>query len=241
MRKAGVLCQHAMEAMVARAKPGVKEYELRAAAGAAILDGGGDIDFLIIGSTPMDEPGDDLRQPAAVRAACCRRATSSTWSWPPAIAATPRRSARRSRSARRPTWCASSGTRSRCPATSGSSPRSRPASRSRPCAQPSKFFRDKGVQSRPTQMHGIDIVTDKPHVVAEHVSRPKSSTGAQARHGHHGGAQSDHAGRLFGIFLGHTFIVTDTGHEMRRRLPAGDRGRARLISPTSRNRGLLRA
>src|SRR5256885_8669566 len=45
-----------MEAMVARAKPGVKEYELRAAAGAAILEGGGDIDFLIIGSTPMDNP-----------------------------------------------------------------------------------------------------------------------------------------------------------------------------------------
>src|SRR5215467_1630127 len=51
VRKAGRLCQDAMEAMVARARPGVKEYELRAAAGAAILEGGGDIDFLIIGST----------------------------------------------------------------------------------------------------------------------------------------------------------------------------------------------
>ena len=56
VRKAGVLCERAMEAMIARAKPGAKEYELRAAAGAAILDGGGDIDFLIIGSTPMDNP-----------------------------------------------------------------------------------------------------------------------------------------------------------------------------------------
>src|SRR6266702_7452784 len=56
VRKAGLLCQKAMEAMVARARPGVKEYELRAAAGAAILEGGGDIDFLIIGSTPMDDP-----------------------------------------------------------------------------------------------------------------------------------------------------------------------------------------
>src|SRR5207244_11065491 len=45
-----------MEAMVKRAKPGAKEYELRAAAGAAILEGGGDIDFLIIWSTPMDNP-----------------------------------------------------------------------------------------------------------------------------------------------------------------------------------------
>src|SRR5499427_7222415 len=56
VRKAGILCQRAMEAMVARARPGVKEYELRAAAGAAILEGGGDIDFLIIGSTPMENP-----------------------------------------------------------------------------------------------------------------------------------------------------------------------------------------
>src|SRR5476651_76830 len=56
VRKAGVLCQDAMEAMVARAKPGVKEYELKAAAAAAIMDSGGDIDFLIIGSTPMDNP-----------------------------------------------------------------------------------------------------------------------------------------------------------------------------------------
>ena len=35
VRKAGVLCRNAMDAMVARACPGVKEYELRAAAGAA--------------------------------------------------------------------------------------------------------------------------------------------------------------------------------------------------------------
>jgi Xaa-Pro aminopeptidase len=55
VRKAGVLCRNAMDAMVARACPGVKEYELRAA-GAAILEGGGDIDFLIIGSTPMANP-----------------------------------------------------------------------------------------------------------------------------------------------------------------------------------------
>src|SRR5262245_66543921 len=56
VRKAGLLCRNAMDAMVARARPGVKEYELRAAAGAAILEGGGDIDFLIIGSTPMANP-----------------------------------------------------------------------------------------------------------------------------------------------------------------------------------------
>src|SRR5450432_1558525 len=47
VRKAGVLCQRAMEAMVAAAKPGATESDLRGAAGAAIMQGGGDVDFLI--------------------------------------------------------------------------------------------------------------------------------------------------------------------------------------------------
>src|SRR3546814_4744098 len=56
IRHAGVLCTRAMEAIADRARPGVTEYQLRAAAGAAILEGNGDIDFLIIGSTPMADP-----------------------------------------------------------------------------------------------------------------------------------------------------------------------------------------
>ena len=45
-----------MQAIAERAKPGATEADLRAAAGSAILEGGGDIDFLIIGSTPMAAP-----------------------------------------------------------------------------------------------------------------------------------------------------------------------------------------
>src|ERR1700726_738643 len=67
VRKAGVLCKNAMDAMVARARPGVKEYELRAAAGSAILEGGGDIDFLIIGSTPMANPARGFGNPRPSR------------------------------------------------------------------------------------------------------------------------------------------------------------------------------
>src|SRR3984893_11473789 len=63
IRKAGRLCEDAMNAMVARARPGVTEYQLRAAAGAAILEGGGDIDFLIIGSTPMANPAQVFGNP----------------------------------------------------------------------------------------------------------------------------------------------------------------------------------
>jgi Xaa-Pro aminopeptidase len=83
----------------------------------------------------------------------------------------------------------------------------------------SRFFRDNGVQSRPTQCHGIDLVTDSPHVTAEHV----------------GGVEIDKvlkpgmiimaepnpitADGTFGIFLGHTFIVTQDGHEVVDKFP----------------------
>src|SRR5258707_7962480 len=53
IRTAGKLCEDAMNALVARAKPGVTEYQLRAAAGAAIIQGGGYIDLLLIGTNSM--------------------------------------------------------------------------------------------------------------------------------------------------------------------------------------------
>src|SRR4029077_208201 len=56
IRKAGQLCADAMQALCDRAEPGVTEFQLRAAAAAAIMEGGGDIDFLIIGSAPMADP-----------------------------------------------------------------------------------------------------------------------------------------------------------------------------------------
>ena len=40
---------------MARCRPGVTEYQLKAAAAGAILEGGGDLDFAIIGS-PMKNP-----------------------------------------------------------------------------------------------------------------------------------------------------------------------------------------
>ena len=169
VRKAGALCERAMEAMVARAKPGVTEYELRAAAGAAILEGGGDIDFLIIGSTPMAEPGDGVRQSAAVgpRAGEGRHHQHGARRRLSRLHRADRLADRARRADRHGAQVL--GRDRACPATTGSWRRSSPASRWRRCARPAKFFRDKGVQSRPTQCHGIDLVTDDPHIFAEHV------------------------------------------------------------------------
>ena len=54
--RAGELMARAIEAMTEAARPGVTDYELKSEAGYAIMEGGGQIDFLIIASTPMDNP-----------------------------------------------------------------------------------------------------------------------------------------------------------------------------------------
>jgi Xaa-Pro aminopeptidase len=78
----------------------------------------------------------------------------------------------------------------------------------------SKFFRDNGYQSRPTQCHGIDLVTDGPHVVAEHVSAEKFEEILKAGMVIMAEPNPITPDGLFGIFLGHTFIVTESGHEV---------------------------
>jgi Xaa-Pro aminopeptidase len=78
----------------------------------------------------------------------------------------------------------------------------------------SKFFRDHGVQSRPTQCHGIDLVTDNPHVAAEHVRGVEGDMVLKPGMVIMAEPNPITADGLFGIFLGHTFIVNDKGHEI---------------------------
>lgn len=56
MATAGQLVTRALEAIVKAARPGVREYQLEAAATHAIMDGGGRIHLMMIGSTSMDDP-----------------------------------------------------------------------------------------------------------------------------------------------------------------------------------------
>lgn len=213
VRKAGVLCQRAMEAMVARAKPGVKEYELRAAAGAAILEGGGDIDFLIIGSTSMANPAMIFGNPRPSSrvlqkgdivnmelAAGYRGYTAQVGS--PITLGPPTDMVRQF-------WDEIT-----LPGYHKIVTEIAPGRPTEAMRGASRFFRDNGVQSRPTQCHGIDLVSDNPHVSAEHVGgidvdmvlKPGMVIMAEPN--------PITADGLFGIFLGHTFIVNETGHEV---------------------------
>jgi len=213
VRKAGLLCERAMEAMIARARPGVKEYELRAAAGAAILEGGGDIDFLIIGSTPMANPAMIFGNPRPsgrvlqegdiinMELAAGYRGYSAQIGSPICIGQ-PTDMVRRF-------WEDIT-----LPGYRRIVAEIAPGKPTENMRQASRFFRDQGYQSRPIQCHGIDLITDHPHVSAEHVSggevdrvlKPGMVIMAEPNPVTPDG--------LFGIFLGHTFIVTGHGHEV---------------------------
>jgi Xaa-Pro aminopeptidase len=213
VRKAGQLCQRAMEAMVAAAKPGATESDLRGAAGAAIMQGGGDVDFLIIGATPMANPAMFFGNPRPSErrlakgdiiimelAAGYRGYTAQIGS--PICVGEPTEMVKKF-------WHEIT-----LPGYRRIVAEIRPGNPIDNVRVAAKFFRDMGVQSRPTQIHGIDIVTATPHVFAERteareddkVFKPGMVTMAEPN--------PITADGLFGIFLGHTFIVTETGHEV---------------------------
>src|SRR3954451_23962680 len=213
VRKAGVLCQRAMEAMVARAKPGVKEYELKAAAGAAILEGGGDIDFLIIGSTPMDDPAMIFGNPRPsgrvlktgdiinMELAAGYRGYSAQIGSPICVGE-PTEMVRKF-------WDEIT-----LPGYKRIIAEIAPGKPTENMRIASKFFRDNGVQSRPTQCHGIDLVTDNPHISAEHVKGEEVDMILKPGMIIMAEPNPITADGTFGIFLGHTFIVTRDGHEV---------------------------
>jgi Xaa-Pro dipeptidase len=213
-----VLCQHAMEAMVAAAKPGATESDLRGAAGSAILHGGGDIDFLIIGSTPMANPAMFFGNPRPSErklrtgdivimelAAGYRGYTAQIGS--PICGGEPTDMVKNF-------WHEIT-----LPGYRRIVAEIRPGNAIDNVRIAAQFFRQKGVQSRPTQIHGIDIVTATPHVFAERteareddkIFKPGMVTMAEPN--------PITADGLFGIFLGHTFIVTRDGHEVVDKFP----------------------
>src|ERR1700738_3628927 len=218
VRKAGVLCARAMEAMIARAKPGGAEYELRAAAGAAILDGGGDIDFLIIGSTPMDNPAMVFGNPRPSqrklrKGDIINMELAAGYNGLSAQIGSPITLGEATEMVRR-FW-----EEVTLPGYNKIICEIRPGNATDNMRLASRFFRDKGVQSRPTQVHGIDIVTDKPHVFAERteadevdkILKPGMIIMAEPNQITGGGD--------FGIFLGPTFIVPPDRHECGGRFP----------------------
>jgi Xaa-Pro dipeptidase len=213
VRIAGKLCDDAMKAMAARAKPGVTEYELRAAAGAAILEGGGDIDFLIIGSTSMANPAMVFGNPRPsarklqkgdiinMELAAGYRGYTAQIGSPICLGPPPDMVKRFWEDITLPGYLRMVE-------------EIKPGNAVETIREAGKFFRAKGVQSRPIHAHGIDIITDGPHVFCEHVDAEPFERTFNPGMVFMAEPNPITADGNFGIFLGHTFIVTPTGHEI---------------------------
>ena len=212
VRRAGKLCQDAMEALVARCRPGTTEYQLRAAAGGAILEGGGDIDFLIIGSTSMADPsmvfGNPRPSARVLRegdivlmelAAGYRGYTAQIGS--PVCVGQPPAAVRRF-------WdeVAKPGYEKMVAAI-------RPGAPVQVIQEIGRCFREQGAQSRPIHFHGIDLVTDGPHIFCDHVGAEPFEQSFKPGMVVMPEPNPITADGLLGMFVGHTFIVTESGAE----------------------------
>jgi Xaa-Pro aminopeptidase len=208
IRKAGQLCSAAMEALAARCRPGVTEYQLKAAAASAILEVGGDVDFTIIGSTPMKNPSMIFGNPrpsgralkdgdiVIMELAAGYRGYSAQIGSPICLGEPPRKVQRFFDQVVLP------GFKKMVDVI-------RPGHRLQELVEAGRFYRKNGVQSRPIHVHGIDFVSSSPHVFADHLQAEKFEEEFQPGMVLVVEPNAVTADGQFGIFFGHTFIVTD--------------------------------
>jgi Xaa-Pro aminopeptidase len=209
VRVAGRLCAEAFAAMVERARPGATEEDLRAAAAAAIYNGGGDVDFLILASTSTYDPHLIFGSPRASKrvlregdvvvdelAAGYRGYTAQIGL--PIFVGEPDPSAREFFE------------EIVLPGYLEMAKFITPGTTTEDIRQAGQYFRRHGHQSRPILLHGIDLVTGPPHIFVEH-AEPDVLEPGQVLTLEPTPVRAD--GNL-GMFLGHTYIVTETGNEM---------------------------
>jgi Xaa-Pro aminopeptidase len=212
IRVAGKLCARAMEALVERARPGVTEYQLRAAATHAILDGGGDVDFVILASTPMSDPAVIFGSPRPssrvlqqgdiiiMELAAGYRGYSAQIGSPICVGPPT--------DAVRKFWDEIT-----LPGFELMVAEVGPGKPVENMRIAGKFFRDKGAQSRPIHVHGIDLITGGPHVFTDHVDAIPAAQILKPGMVLVVEPNPITADGTLGMFFGHTYIVTPTGHE----------------------------
>lgn len=212
VRRAGDLCAAATLAMVDAARPGVPEYAVKAAAAHAILAGGGEIDFLIIGSTPMDrarmifgnprpsarrlERGDLLLNELAAG----YEGYTAQIGVPICVGAPTDQVRRMFDDVVLPGFNLLAA-------------ELRPGNSFEALREKAQFFRRMGYQSRPTILHGLDLVSHAPDVSVEAVHADPEDRTIKPGMTLMLEPNPITPDGLLGLFFGHTFIITEAGHE----------------------------
>jgi Xaa-Pro aminopeptidase len=212
VRKAGQMADIALQAVVERAAPGVTEYQLAAAATGAVMDAGGQVDFLIIGSSPMSNPalifgnpapsgrklrvGDLINNELALgyrgyttqigTPICLGKPTDEVRQMYDEIA---------------------------LPGFRRLEALLRPGVSYEEFRQAGQWFREQGYQGRPTLLHSIDIVTAPPHIWVEEMAADSQETHFEPNMTVMLEPNPITADGNLGLFLGRTYIITEAGHE----------------------------
>lgn len=218
VRKAGRLMDQALYAIAAKARPGVTEYQLAAAAAYAVLDGGGQVDFSIIGSTSMADPGMIFGNPwpsgrvlqdgdiIINELACGYRGYTVQLGTPICIGEPPG-------------WIRDFFDNVVLEGFNRMAKELKPGKTWEDVQRAGQFYNDMAQDSRPLLLHCIDFVSHKPHVQVEQIH-----AGSEEMTLEPGVVAMLEPTAItpegnFGIFFGRTFIITEDGHEQVTRYP----------------------
>lgn len=208
--KAGELCVRALHAIRDRARPGVTEYQLKASAARAIMEGDGQVNFLIIGSTPMASPAQVFGNPRPSHrvlregdiilnelAASYQGYTAQVGI--PVCVGEPTDTVRRFFD------------EVVLPGFLAMQAQLKPGKTLDDIRVAGEFFRAHGAQSRPVLAHGIDFVTNSPHISTDEVRAFPYERTIQPGMVLMLEPCPITADGLLGLFFGHTYIVTEDG------------------------------
>jgi Xaa-Pro aminopeptidase len=210
IRKAGALCVVALEAVIRRAAPGVTEEEVAAAAQAAILEGGGELDFVILGATSMAKPAMFFGNPRPSRRrlrrgdiihnelAAAYRGYSAQIGMPVCVGEPPRAARRFFDDVALPGFRALEAVL-------------RPGAPLEAMREAGQFFRKHEVQSRPLVLHGLDQVTAPPFVGVDRIEAEPYERTLRAGMTLMLEPNPITPDGMFGMFTGHTYLITERG------------------------------
>ncbi len=228
VRKAGALCAQALAAMVAAARPGIREYELKAIASHAILRGGGELDFLIIGSTPMDQPRMVFGNPRPSgrllqhgdlilnELAAGYEGYTAQVGVPICVGPPTARVQQMFHEIVLPSFTLLAA-------------ELRPGNTFAALSEKARIFRARGYQSRPIVLHGLDLVSHSPEVRVDGAHTEPDDAVIKPGMTLMLEPNPISADGMLGLFFGHTFVITDRGSEC----VTGQEPFELLVSPSS--------
>lgn len=213
MARAGQLAIKALEAVKATARPGVREYQLAGAVANAVMSEGGRYHLLMIGSTSMHDPklifpnpnpsGRVLREGDIILSelAMSYMGYSAKIGHPVSVG--------------RPTEKYTAFFKDVVVAGFKEiAAQLKPGSTLENVRKVgAEAFRKRGAQSRPTIMHGLDLITSVPFVRCDRVrAEPYETTMQPGMTFNIEITPVDKEG-VFGIFFSRSFAITETGHQ----------------------------